>query len=630
MAIKRVSDSYANGIQAFAGARPRRPRPPPRPARQKPTAMAALMPSLEEALIAEAAMMTDSPTVETPIEKPAEKSIEKPVEKPFKAKPTAVEQIDARLDETTERAIADIAADIGKMRHSPKRNGDGLTQVDYHEIIANTVGTLTNSTAEARHAVYECARQVVYQRLSRIRPALPPDALERERIALDRAIQEIEAKTEGQRSTEKSQDSSNAAPTPDAIGPVVIPPQKRELPQAKHFHGIALRLFGVAAVLCLGLFGYWLAKDKPEFSSAVGYLKKTQGAPPAPENSESAAGVATETTATATDPLPQPLTELEQREVVTPRLEQTDIQPPIGFLAAARGALCANPPCDVVDESIPSWLPPSSPDSVRDTASARDPTRTPALAAYERGLAQTKGADPERAVREFTAAIRADPNFADAYVQRGNMLFKNGNVEKAIDDFRAAIRIDARNAAAYKARGMAVFYLGDEDRALDDLTQAIQIAEADPTRLSQLETFFARRTRAMMYSRRQMGDRELFDYVAMIDAYWKNPELADALKQNYGTQGSAALIAWIYRQRAGLYQQRANPDGAVADLSMALQLDPTHALAVLAERARIQEAAGKREQAAADLKRALAINPRFEEARRRLGQLGDTPAPSQQ
>ena len=258
---------------------------------------------------------------------------------------------------------------------------------------------------------------------------------------------------------------------------------------------------------------------------------------------------------------------------------------------------------------------------MRAGATLRTATAPTAAGYFERGLEQAKGGDPERAIRDFSDAIRADPNFSDAYLQRGNMRFKNGNADLAIDDFREAIRVEPRNAAAFKARGMALLYKGDEDLALEDLTRAIQIAEADATRLSVLELFFARRSRAAMHARKHDSERELFDLGAMIDAYWKNPDLADALKVNYGIQGAAAVMASIYRQRANLYQQRANIDGAIADLSYALQLDPAHALAVIVERARVQEAAGRREQAAADFKRALELNPRFEEARQALVRL---------
>lgn len=84
-------------------------------------------------------------------------------------------------------------------------------------------------------------------------------------------------------------------------------------------------------------------------------------------------------------------------------------------------------------------------------------------------------------------------------------------------------------------------------------------------------------------------------------------------------------MATIYRQRAALYIQRANADGAIADLSFALQLDPTRAIQLILERARIQEAAGKREQAAADFKRVLQINPRIEEAKQAVARLNAQP-----
>jgi tetratricopeptide (TPR) repeat protein len=240
-------------------------------------------------------------------------------------------------------------------------------------------------------------------------------------------------------------------------------------------------------------------------------------------------------------------------------------------------------------------------------------------------MTQSQGGDPERAIAEFTGAIRADPNFSNAYLQRGNMRFKNGNPDLAIDDFRSALRLDPRNVSAFKARGMALLYKGEEAAALDDLSSAIQIAETDAAKVPVLDVFFARRSRAALYGRRQMSDRELFDLSAMIDVYWKNPDLADALKTNYGVQGSAALMATIYRQRAELYTQRANNDGAIADLSMAAQLDPARALAVILERARVQEAAGRRQQAAADYQRALDLNPRLDAAKQAIARLKAQP-----
>ena len=132
MAVKRVTDSYTRGIQTFANARRTPQSQAVRPASHKP--------------------VQSHPVVPRPT------SSERPV-------PVTVR-------EASEGAIAGIAADIAKLQRAAITTSERVAPVDYHDIIAKTIATLDNSTVEARHAVYECARQVVYQRLARIRPAL--------------------------------------------------------------------------------------------------------------------------------------------------------------------------------------------------------------------------------------------------------------------------------------------------------------------------------------------------------------------------------------------------------------------------------------------------------------------------
>ena len=166
-------------------------------------------------------------------------------------------------------AIANIAADISKLQRTALPEGDRLAPVDYHDIIANTVATLDNSTAEARHAVYECARQVVYQRLARIRPPLSAELTERERLSLDLAIERIESKArktkaDAVKETPVAKLATEPAPAPQAIAPVVIATPHRELPQARHFHGGALRLFGITGLICAGMLVIGWSPESPK------------------------------------------------------------------------------------------------------------------------------------------------------------------------------------------------------------------------------------------------------------------------------------------------------------------------------------------------------------------------------
>ena len=168
---------------------------------------------------------------------------------------------------------------------------------------------------------------------------------------------------------------------------------------------------------------------------------------------------------------------------------------------------------------------------------------------------------------------------------------------------------------------MAMLYKGDDDNAIIDLTKAIQYAEIDPASIPAVEVFYARRSRATLYDRKQLYDRELVDLTAMIDGYWRDPSLAAALKTTYRDQGAAALIGSIYRLRAGVHQKRNSIEAAIGDLSFALQLDGQRTLQYLIERGRMLEAAGRREQAMADYQQVLELSPNNTDVRNSLTRL---------
>jgi tetratricopeptide (TPR) repeat protein len=241
------------------------------------------------------------------------------------------------------------------------------------------------------------------------------------------------------------------------------------------------------------------------------------------------------------------------------------------------------------------------------TARARDLT--------DQGKRLAKDGDLEQAMVVLTGAVRADPLYADAYVHRGQTYFKLGDTEHALGDLNEAIRLDARNAPAWRARGMAQLYKGDEESAVADLSKAIQLTEADPTRMPAVDLFYAHRIRASLCDKRKLYDREIYDLTAMIDAYWKDPLLADALRTSYREAGVATLIGSIYRLRANAHVRKGAPDLAISDLSFAIQLDPQKALPLLLERARLQETLNRREQALADYQRVLELTPANEEAK---------------
>ena len=114
--------------------------------------------------------------------------------------------------------------------------------------------------------------------------------------------------------------------------------------------------------------------------------------------------------------------------------------------------------------------------AINASAGQRDPKY--AKAYYNRGNAYSNKGDTDRAIADYTAAIRLEPTYANAYYNRGNAYSNKGDTDRAIADYTEAIRLDPKNANAYYNRGNAYGNKDDPDRATADYTEAIRL---DPT-----------------------------------------------------------------------------------------------------------------------------------------------------
>ena len=72
-----------------------------------------------------------------------------------------------------------------------------------------------------------------------------------------------------------------------------------------------------------------------------------------------------------------------------------------------------------------------------------------AIAHPERGLSYKSKGDFDRAIADFSEAIRFDPKYAEAYYLRGVVYGNKGDLDRAIADLNEAIRLDPRSAVAY-------------------------------------------------------------------------------------------------------------------------------------------------------------------------------------
>ena len=101
-----------------------------------------------------------------------------------------------------------------------------------------------------------------------------------------------------------------------------------------------------------------------------------------------------------------------------------------------------------------------------------------------RGLDFYKKDDYDRAISEYTEAIKLDPNNdfanASAYYHRGLAYYHQYQYDKAIRDFNRAILLNPTKATAYYYRGVTCYHKNEYDNAIRDFNEAIFLDPSDP------------------------------------------------------------------------------------------------------------------------------------------------------
>jgi tetratricopeptide (TPR) repeat protein len=154
----------------------------------------------------------------------------------------------------------------------------------------------------------------------------------------------------------------------------------------------------------------------------------------------------------------------------------------------------------------------------------------------------------DKAIAEYTEALRINPNNAAAYVNRGFAYISKGMYDRAIEDYNAALRIDPNHADSYNNRGWSYRNKGDYDRAIADYTQAIRL---DPTNVN------AYGNRGAVYGNiKKDYDRAIADHTQTIRLDPNN--------------------AVFYYNRGINYAKKQDQDRAIADYNQALRLNPNY------------------------------------------------------
>jgi len=98
-----------------------------------------------------------------------------------------------------------------------------------------------------------------------------------------------------------------------------------------------------------------------------------------------------------------------------------------------------------------------------------------AIDAYKRGVAYYRKREHDKAIADFTEAIRLSPKHAKAYRNRGIHYYLTGEHDKAIAEWTEAIQLNPKYADAYFNRGNAYADKGERAKAEADFAKAKEL-----------------------------------------------------------------------------------------------------------------------------------------------------------
>jgi tetratricopeptide (TPR) repeat protein len=172
-----------------------------------------------------------------------------------------------------------------------------------------------------------------------------------------------------------------------------------------------------------------------------------------------------------------------------------------------------------------------------------------AIAYRQRGSAYGTKGELDRAIADFTEAIRLDPRNAEGFARRADAYLDRQQLDQAIGDFSEAIRLGPDSPTARNNRGVAYWRKRDYARAIEDFDQAIRLNSTNPR---------AFLNRALVYEDQQQFDRAMAD---IAEAIHLNPNMADAF--------------WL---RGRLNEGQKNYRAAIEDYTRAIKLDPNNSI----------------------------------------------------
>ncbi len=204
------------------------------------------------------------------------------------------------------------------------------------------------------------------------------------------------------------------------------------------------------------------------------------------------------------------------------------------------------------------------------SASASSPVSADAQAAYDEAMSLFNAGKATEAVRHFDDAIRAEPDYLEAYVGRAEARRTLRQFELSVADCSKIIQINPLDPRGYNCRGFGYTQLSQYQPAVRDLNEAIRL---NPNFALAFEH------RANAYSFLQQYEKAVEDYTQAIRL---RPRIAE-----------------YHVKRAAAYTKLKQYDKAIKDYTEAIRFQPNEVRAYNG-RASVEELQGDAAGAAAD------------------------------
>jgi tetratricopeptide (TPR) repeat protein len=163
----------------------------------------------------------------------------------------------------------------------------------------------------------------------------------------------------------------------------------------------------------------------------------------------------------------------------------------------------------------------------------------------ERGHRYVDRKNYDRAIQNYSFALKINPSNPDTYYYRGFARVQNEEYDAAIEDFSMAIKLDPNYFGSYINRGTIFKDKGKLDEALKDYNRALKLRPDDIQAIL---------VRADIWFDKKLFDKAISDYNEIIK---KNPEISIA-----------------YRGRGDAYYHKHNYKKSIEDYQKTIDLNP--------------------------------------------------------